>query len=472
LKTTAMKYFLSLVLLAAILFLFALNQSQLHGSTEPRVAGVDAGMLVNHDWVTPRLNGRPFLEKPPLSNWLGATSIQVFGAQPFAVRLVSSIASIATALFVFVFLVHIGKTAAHAWLAAMFLVTMAEFWSNGRQVGEDALLACGVSLCLLSFAATQLCSTRWWHWPLFIVGLSIATLSKGVLGLAYPGAVIFAYLLSTTVIEKRFTFSQWLTPAVAALIGLLPLLVWLFFLYQRNGIDAVVELLLANSVGRFSGDFDGNAHVLPFYFYFSKLPELFLPWNILVYLGLWQLFKVTKQDATSRFFICWLIAPLLLLSLSSGKRMVYALSLYPAAAVIAASYCKTLWQRYQWRYQYYLIGGLLALMTIASLVYAVHFLPKQDKKESLLPVVNELMQRQQQGENVALYQPIERLEGAVVFYSGQNLPVVDSMAALRDFVAVDSHHVVLVGGDNSPVASLRVLSQVSVGRNNYLFVGQ
>jgi len=349
---------------------------------------------------------------------------------------------------------------------------MAQFWSNGRQVGEDALLTCGVTLCLLSFAAAQLRVAKWWHWLMFCVGLAIATLSKGVLGLAYPGAVIFSYLLSTSIIEKRFTFSQWLTPALAALIGLLPLLVWLFFLYQRNGIDAVVELLLANSVGRFSGDFDGNAHVLPFYFYFSKLPELFLPWNILVYLGVWNLFKIAKQDAPSRFFICWLIAPLLLLSLSSGKRMVYALALYPAAAVIAASYCETLWQRYQWRYQYYVISGLLVLMTVVYLFYTVHVLPGQDKQESLLPVVSELMQRQQQGEKVVLYQPIERLEGAVVFYSGQNLPVVDSAAALGDFIAADAHHIVLTGGDNSPVANARVLSQVSVGRSNYIFVGK
>jgi len=84
----------SLFLLAALLFFFALGNYQLQGSTEARVAGIAMEMHLDNDWVTPRLFGEPFLEKPPLSLWLDATAIRVFGGTPWAVRLASAFAGL------------------------------------------------------------------------------------------------------------------------------------------------------------------------------------------------------------------------------------------------------------------------------------------------------------------------------------------------------------------------------------------
>lgn len=78
-----------LLLLAGLLFFVALGNHELQGSTEARVAGIAMAMHLDNDWVVPRLFDEPFLEKPPLSLWLDAGAIRLFGASTGAVRLAS-----------------------------------------------------------------------------------------------------------------------------------------------------------------------------------------------------------------------------------------------------------------------------------------------------------------------------------------------------------------------------------------------
>lgn len=478
-----MKYWLSLLALSSLLFLFGLNGYQLRSSTEPRVAGIAAEMLADNDWVVPKLNGTPFLEKPPLSLWLDAAGIRVFGAQPGAVRLASALAGICTALLLLWSLTRLGAPRGHAWLAGMLLITMADFWVNVRQVGEDALLTFGISAALLGFFLAADRHGRSAYWLLYAAGLAVATLSKGILGLAIPGAVIFCYLIGTQLwAERRWVWGEWLRPALWALPGLIPLAIWLWLLNRRAGADAVWQILWANSFGRFGGDFAANGHFEPFYYYLTKLPEIFLPWNILVYLGLWHYRTRVRRDRSALFFACWLLAPFVLLSLSSGKRMVYLLALYPAAAVIAADYCRHLlacyregadsrWARW-WRQHYRAAAaGLFTLFTLLYLFYAGVHLPRQDRRESFLPVITAANDLQRGGYEIALYQPSERLSGATVFYSGRRAPTLGSAEALHAYLAQPGKRAVLFEADAAPT-DVTVLQRFRVGRRDYYLVSR
>lgn len=342
-----------LLLLAALLFFFALGNHQLQGSTEARVAGIAMQMHLDDDWVTPRLFGQPFLEKPPLSLWLDASAIRVFGGTPWAVRLASAFAGLFSVMLLYAMLRRFGRPTAVAWVAGAMLATMASYWGNVRGVGEDALLSLGVTLALLAFFQTQRRQAEGQPatlgWLLFALGIAIATLSKGVLGLAMPGVVIFAYLLADSLIEKRFALGHWLKPALLTVLGLVPLLIWLYLLYQRGGLQALGEVLWTNSVGRFDGSFVEAGHYEPFYYYLAKLPQAFLPWNILVYLGLWHFRKSLVKNRYLLFFSLWLLAQFTLLCLASSKRTVYLMSLTPAAAVLAAEYATVLYERLRLR---------------------------------------------------------------------------------------------------------------------------
>ncbi|MGE1177493.1 ArnT family glycosyltransferase [Pseudomonas sp. BW7P1] len=469
----------SLFLLAALLFFFALGNHQLQGSTEARVAGIAMEMHLDDDWVTPRLFGEPFLEKPPLSLWLDAGAMRVFGVSPWAVRLASAVAGLLSVMVLFGMLRRFGRPKAIAWTAGILLATMASYWSNVRGVGEDALLALGVTTALLAFFQAQRHSTPG-NSLLFIVGIAIATLSKGVLGLAMPGVVIFAYLLADNLMDKRFKLTDWLRPGLLTVVGLIPLLIWLVVLYQHGGAQAVREVLLTNSVGRFSGSFVEAGHYEPFYYYIAKLPEAFLPWNILVYLGLWHFRKQLKANRYLLFFSLWIVAQFIMLTLASSKRTVYLMSMTPAAAVIAAEYAGVLFERLQgrnsgfvgWiaRHRQALAAGILTVVIASYLGAAQWALPKADKELSFLPLTEHIQNLQAGGHQVALFQANERVGGASVFYTRSVLKGLDTDAQLKDFLSASSTNIAVMSGDNEPAAPLKVLKTMMVGRQAYYFV--
>ncbi|RON15685.1 dolichyl-phosphate-mannose--protein mannosyltransferase [Pseudomonas brassicacearum] len=471
----------SLFLLAALLFFFALGNYQLQGSTEARVAGIAMAMHLDNDWVTPRLFGEPFLEKPPLSLWLDAAAIRVFGGTPWAVRLASAFAGLFSVMILYAMLRRFDRPKDIAWTAGILLATMASYWSNVRGVGEDALLALGVSMALLAFFQGQQKSTLG-NAMLFASGIAIATLSKGVLGLAMPGVVIFAYLLADTLIDKRLNLAAWLRPGLLTLLGLVPLLIWLALLYQRSGAQAVTDVLLTNSVGRFSGSFVEAGHYEPFYYYLAKLPQAFLPWNILVYLGLWHFRKSLVANRYLLFFTLWLLAQFAMLTLASSKRTVYLMSMTPAAAVIAAEYASVLYAKLKGRetaatllgriarYRRSGVIGVFAVVIGGYLAAAQWAMPLADRTLSFVPLTAQIQTMQANGQQVALFQANERVGGASVFYSQRLLKGLDTDAQLHEFLAASASNVAVMSGDTEPAAPLKVLKTMKVGRQAYYFV--
>ncbi|VVO46574.1 Undecaprenyl phosphate-alpha-4-amino-4-deoxy-L-arabinose arabinosyl transferase [Pseudomonas fluorescens] len=472
----------SLFLLAALLFFFALGGHQLQGSTEARVAGIAMEMHLDNDWVTPRLFGEPFLEKPPLSLWLDAGAMRVFGVSPWSVRLASAVAGLLSVMVLYGMLRGFERPKRIAWTAGILLATMASYWSNVRGVGEDALLALGVTMALLAFFQAQRASTAG-NSLLFVIGIAIATLSKGVLGLAMPGVVIFAYLLADTLIDKRLKIADWLRPGLLTVIGLIPLLIWLVVLYQHDGAQAVREVLLTNSVGRFSGSFVEAGHYEPFHYYLAKLPQAFLPWNILVYLGLWHFRKQLKANRYLLFFSLWVVAQFVMLTLASSKRMVYLMSMTPAAAVIAAEYAGVLFDKLKAyesthsfvgriaRHRQALAASVLTVVIASYLGAAQWALPNADKHLSFLPLTEHIQALQAEGHQVALFQANERVGGASVFYTQSVLKGLDTEAQLREFLGASPTNVAVIAADIEPTAPLQVLMTMKVGRQAYYFVG-
>ena len=472
-----------LLLLAALLFFFALGNHELQGSTEARVAGIAMAMHLDNDWVVPQLFREPFLEKPPLSLWLDAGAIRLFGGTPGAVRLASAFAGLFSVMLFYAMLRRFGRPKTLAFSAALILATMASYWSNVRGVGEDSLLSLGVTTALLAFyqamrPESERQGSTTWAWALFTAGMVIATLSKGVLGLAMPGIVIFVYLASTSLMDKRLRLADWLKPALFTLLALVPLMIWLGFLFQRGGMQAVGEVLWTNSVGRFSGSFVEAGHYEPFYYYIAKLPEAFLPWNILVYLGLWHLRKSLVRNRYRLFFSVWLVAQFTLLTLASSKRTVYLMALTPAAAVLAAEYARVLleWLKDHkpalYRYHRHVIGGVFSLLIACYLVTAFWFAPKADARQSFVPVIRQVQALQAQGKEVALFQPNERIAGAGVFYMKGYLRILQTEPDLHSYLAAKPGNVALLDHTNDLTAKVTVIKEMAINRQPYYFIEQ
>ncbi|EZP68806.1 MULTISPECIES: ArnT family glycosyltransferase [Pseudomonas] len=470
-----------LLLLAGLLFFLALGNHELQGSTEARVSGIAMAMHLDNDWVVPQLFREPFLEKPPLSLWLDAGAIRLFGGTPGAVRLASAFAGLFSVMLLYGMLRRFGRPKALAFCAALILATMASYWGNVRGVGEDSLLSLGVTTALLAFYQAVRPGREGssaWAWMLFTAGMVIATLSKGVLGLALPGIVIFVYLTSISLMDKRLRIGEWLKPGVFTVLALVPLMIWLGFLFQRGGMQAVGEVLWTNSVGRFSGSFVEAGHYEPFYYYFAKLPQAFLPWNILVYLGLWHFRKSLVRDRYRLFFSVWLVAQFTLLTLASSKRTVYLMALTPAAAVLAAEYAGVLleWLKVRkpalYRYHRGVIIGVFSLAMVSYLTAAFWFAPKADKRESFVPVISQARAFQTEGKNVVMFQPNERIAGASVFYLQAYLPILQTEAELHSFLTAKPGNIALLDNTRQLSGKITVIKEMKIGRQPYYFIEQ
>lgn len=470
-----------LLLLAGLLFFFALGNHELQGSTEARVAGIAMAMHLDNNWVVPQLFREPFLEKPPLSLWIDAGAIRLFGGTTWAVRLASAFAGLFSVMLLYAMLRRFGRPQTLAFSAALILATMASYWSNVRGVGEDSLLSLGVTTALLAFyqaVRPDRQGSSAGAWALFTAGMVIATLSKGVLGLAMPGIVIFVYLASTSLMDKRLRIGDWLKPALFTLLALVPLLIWLGFLFQRGGMQAVGEVLWTNSVGRFSGSFVEAGHYEPMYYYIAKLPQAFLPWNILVYLGLWHFRKSLVRNRYRLFFSVWLVAQFTLLTLASSKRTVYLMALTPAAAVLAAEYARVLlgWLKDHkpalYKHHRTLVGSVFTLAVACYLAAAFWFAPKADVRQSFVPVISQIQALKDEGKEVVLFQPNERIAGASVFYLRGYLPILQAEAELHDYLAAKPGNIALLDHTNGLSTPVRVAKEMSINRQPYYFVEQ
>lgn len=524
--------YILLIVIALLLFSAGINSYSLRGSTEPREAGVAAEMLQDSQLLVPRLNGRAFLEKPPLSYWLQAVALQRAGYEPATVRLPSLIAGIAAVCLVFYHLKKIGVSRPLSLLGALLLLTMASFWMNARMAGQDALLMLGVALTLFSFNRARTMPSPWLMWFAFALGISIATLTKGVVGLAVPGVVIFSFLMSEIfVADGRFIWRHWWRPAAFAALGLLPLLCWLFELYQHEGMAAVQQIVWSNSVDRFAGDYQFGAHSEPFYYYLTKLPETFAPWNVLVFFALWQLRREITRDKNLLFFCCWLFTPYLLLSISAGKRPPYLLMIYPAAAALIILYmqrataaisaaaqtqntviyrlalCQTLllsgiviftvahaWKLHAHSAALVLLVALTAIivllwrnllarrwrsvstyavltMLVVYIGYGAVILRHETRQDSPAEIFAHMRALEHEGHALALFRPMERIEGAANFYLQHSLPSFNDAATLQTLLNQDSSTAVLVAeNDAVSLHDYRVLANFLQQKRKFLLI--
>jgi hypothetical protein len=99
-------------------------------------------------------------------------------------------------------------------------------------------------------------------------------------------------------------------------------------------------------------------------------------------------------------------------------------------------------------------------------------MPHADRTLSFLPLTEQIQSMQANGQQVALYQASERLGGASVFYTRSVLKGLDTESQLHEFLGASPDHVAVISGGTEPVAPLKVLKTMRVGRQAYYFVAQ
>lgn len=323
--------FIALLVFACLLFLAGLGRRHLWDADEPRVAGIAAEMARSGDLVVPRLNGKPFLEKPPLYFWAASTAFRLFGENTYVARLISALAAICCVVIVFFLARSMNFSTKGSFISGFVMATSAGYWALGRTCLIDMTLCLFITAAMASFYQV-LCSARgriFWYIS-FILSLGCAVLTKGLVGLAVPASALVIWLI----LERDFSWRRWVILLAGIILCCVPYSVWIWLLYNDLDGQAVYEAVWVNNFGRFTGEYP--EHVAPFYYYLMKFPVQFIPWTFFLPLaGFLIIREARKRDKTNPFLfiLTWLVVPFILLSISAGKRRLYLLPIYPAAAL-------------------------------------------------------------------------------------------------------------------------------------------
>lgn len=305
--------------------------------------------LLTGDFLVPRIAGDPSWQKPPLTLWAIAGSLELFDTEAeWAARLPINLCAIVNAcLIAFLAARWFGDRMGR--IAGLLQMTSIYVLFQARLAEPDMVFCTTVTAAITAFARGALpgpnraLAPRLWPWALpFGTAAGLAVLTKGPLGVAFIAGACGLYALTG---RSRRAWRLLLHPVAIAsfLIVALP---WYLLAYLRDPAG-VAEFLLVHNLGRFRGTLGGDEG--PF-FYLYAIPGLLLPWTILVITGTIRLNRERPQPLDYwRLLACWFGFGLLLISASSWKHKHYAIPILPPLSIVAAFGLERLLYRMAWR---------------------------------------------------------------------------------------------------------------------------
>jgi 4-amino-4-deoxy-L-arabinose transferase-like glycosyltransferase len=308
----------ALALVCYLLFFYNLTGVGMLGPDEPRYAAIGREMALSGDWVTPRLGGQPWFEKPPLLYWMTAAGFRAGLNDDLAPRL--GVALLAVAFLDFYWRTLRREFGEATALYSTAILATCAAWLGYSHVGVTDL---PVSAAL---AAAMLLSLGWverGERRRLVAAAALfgaAVLAKGLLPLALGLPLLWMGRARLRDLVRP-------APVAAFLVVAAP---WYILITARWGHRFVDEFFWKQHLGRFTGG--AISHPQPFWFYGPILVAALFPWSPLLAL----LFrKSLYRDRRRRFLLLWLAFGMVFLSVSANKLPGYLLPLIPAAAALA-----------------------------------------------------------------------------------------------------------------------------------------
>ena len=320
-----------LIVLCLVMYGAGLGRYPLNNPDEARYAEIPREMLATNDYVTPRLNGVKYFEKPPLVYWLVAGSLKVFGPGEMAARAVPAVFGLLGVVFLYLTArrIHGRET---AWWAAVVLATSLLYFAHSRILLIDMVVAVLISAVLFCFQLGVReppgALRRWLFYGLY-ASAALATLAKGLIGFLLPGAVMFFWLL---------LFNQWrrLRPLhlpTGLVIFFLIALPWHVLIAQRNPEWAWFYFVNEHWL-RFTTSAHGRFQ--PWWFFLPIVVLGLFPWTGFLCRGVRKAmaggWPRDAQSADDWFPLLWVGFILFFFSASHSKLIPYVLPIFPPLA--------------------------------------------------------------------------------------------------------------------------------------------
>ncbi len=360
-----------LLALCSVVFFYGLGNLPFIGPDEPRYAEVAREMYVSDDWITTRLGGIKWFEKPALTYWLSAMGFGLFGENEFGARFFIAVFATLGVFLIFCFGKRI-RSARFGYLSAAALTTCGLWPGFARGATFDLPLSVAMALALVGFFVWEQREepqgrNRFWWLMCFALGLAV--LAKGLVGLVLPAAIIGVYLLLTRrlmiVFKPKLLF-------VGSIIFLATAATWYAPMIAINGREFINEFFIAHHFQRYLSN--KYKHPQPFYFFFVVALAGSFPWTFYLASNAWQSlrsWRETIEDRLRLFLWAWTLVTILFFSFSGSKLPGYVLPIFPAVALLIGLELEKFWQtgddkRMRWLA---ILTALLILITGVAAIF-------------------------------------------------------------------------------------------------------
>lgn len=325
---------------------FSLGLYPLSDRTEANYGNIARLMVETGNWITPQFSlNVPYWGKPPLSTWLSAIAMKLFGINEFAARIPSFL--LAMIILVLVRSLATRQQGGDAGLVSMVvLISCPFFFICSGAIMTDPSLLLATTLCMVAFwqAITSAGRAgRLWGYAFFI-GLAIGLLAKGPVVVVLTALPIVAWVIWQRQWTKVWRRLPWISGLILTLILSAP---W-YLLAERKTPGFLYYFLVGEHWKRFTvpgwkGDLYGSAHLRPIGTIWLYGLACALPWSLI--LPVQRLVASFRHQAPYRrheeegwvpYLVVWMLAPMVFFTLAGNILWTYVLPGLPAFAMLTA----------------------------------------------------------------------------------------------------------------------------------------
>lgn len=280
-------------------------------------------MFASGDWLSPRIYGQYWFDKPALIYWLIGAGYQLFGVSEFAARFPAALFSAASVALAAWFAARLWGSAAAGLFAALALGTALEFWVLARMVITDAVLFFFTSLGLAAFYLGLRGEGRGWY-AVAYAAAGFAVLTKGPVGLVLPALIVFVHIAVTR--QWRLLGRLWLLPGIVVFLAVAA--PWYVAMYQVHGRDFTDTFLGLHNYLRATVSEHPKDNV--FYYYLVLFPLSLLPWT-----GVFLRALARRRAPHFAYLAAWAGVIIVFYTLMATKYPTYVFpALFPAALLV------------------------------------------------------------------------------------------------------------------------------------------
>jgi 4-amino-4-deoxy-L-arabinose transferase-like glycosyltransferase len=322
-----------LIISSLLLWLILLGNVPLKDWDEGTYALIAREIIRTGDWIYLKIQGDPFLLKPPLGMWTIAFAYQIGGISEFTTRLPCAILTAigVPILYQISYLLFDRKTP--ALLSALVYLTLLPVVRHGRLAMLDGMLITFWLLSLLCLLQSR--QNRRWSIGIGLM-LGLITLTKGLLVIVF-GLIVLLILIATGQISLLKSPYLWL----GLIIGQIPAIAWYLAQYHQYGDTFVQVHFFAQSFDRLSQSVED--HQGPIWFYAFDIIEYTFPWLLFIPGGIVLAWRNSQQN-WARFALIGGVVYFSIVSLMKTKLNWYIMPVYPFLAVFAGAYLSLIWQ--------------------------------------------------------------------------------------------------------------------------------